>query len=141
MSREVEGMRKPGGEQSFRTGGKAEARIRQIMRERGLEKPSRAVAAAAARQKVLDERKKQLQDPAMQSQPYWPPLGPFLIPYGQTFGSGAYSSPSVSARISSIAVDPNDSNHLLVGSAAGGIWTSSDGGNTWRPATYSDPST
>ena len=38
----------------------------------------------------------------------WRPLGPFSIPHGQTYGQGAGSRPSISGRISAVAVDPSD---------------------------------
>jgi uncharacterized protein (TIGR03437 family) len=45
-------------------------------------------------------------------------------------------SPYVTAgRINSIAIDPNNSNILYIGAAEGGVWKSTDGGNTWMPLT------
>src|SRR5205823_1064260 len=41
----------------------------------------------------------------------------------------------VIGRVASIAVDPNDPKHLLVGGAGGGIWESKDTGATWAPRT------
>ena len=38
----------------------------------------------------------------------WRPLGPFCIPHGQTYGSGPGCRPSISGRVSAIAIDPND---------------------------------
>jgi hypothetical protein len=67
--------------------------------------------------------------------PAWQWLGPALIPRGQTFGTGPGSRPSVSGRVAAIAVDPGNRRHLLVGSAAGGVWESFDTGATWAPRT------
>jgi len=47
----------------------------------------------------------------------WTPIGP---------------SQNIGGRILSIAIDPSNSNHLFIGSASGGIWTSTDGGVSWH---------
>ena len=65
--------------------------------------------------------------------PSWRPLGPTFMRNGQTYGSGAGSRVDVSGRVSSIAVDPSNSAHLLAGAAGGGVWESRDGGTTWIP--------
>lgn len=62
----------------------------------------------------------------------WKSLGPVTVPNGQTYGR---SRVNVSGRISSFAVDPADSRHLLVGSAGGGIWESENSGASWAPRT------
>lgn len=49
----------------------------------------------------------------------WSELGPF----------------SVGGRVTALAVDPRDSSHLVVGSPAGGIWTSDDGAESWQVLT------
>jgi hypothetical protein len=67
----------------------------------------------------------------------WQALGPTLIPNGQTYGTNRVD---VSGRVASIAVDPSDAKHLLVGAAGGGIWESSDTGATWSPRTDQMPS-
>jgi photosystem II stability/assembly factor-like uncharacterized protein len=36
-------------------------------------------------------------------------------------------------RLTAIAVDPNDPNHVWIGAAAGGVFESSDAGTTWTP--------
>jgi photosystem II stability/assembly factor-like uncharacterized protein len=69
----------------------------------------------------------------------WTPLGPFSIPHGQTYGSGPGSRPSVSGRVASIAIDPGNAMHILLGSAAGGVWESKDDGRTWSPRTDNQP--
>jgi hypothetical protein len=65
----------------------------------------------------------------------WTPLGPFAIPHGQTYGSGPGSRPGVAGRISSVAVDPGNAAHLLIGAASGGVWETRDGGTSWSPRT------
>lgn len=37
----------------------------------------------------------------------------------------------VSGRVQSLAVDPSNENRLFLGTAAGGLWKSTDGGNLW----------
>ena len=69
----------------------------------------------------------------------WRPLGPFLVPHGQTYGSGPGSRPSISGRVSAIAVDPSNASHILVGAAGGGVWESTDAGATWAPRTDAQP--
>ena len=38
-----------------------------------------------------------------------------------------------------IAVDPSDSQHVLLGAAAGGVWQTRDGGQSWMPVTDDQP--
>jgi len=38
-------------------------------------------------------------------------------------------------RVNSIAVDPNNSSHIYVAAADGGVWRSVDGGGNWTPLT------
>jgi photosystem II stability/assembly factor-like uncharacterized protein len=69
----------------------------------------------------------------------WRSLGPSGIPHGQTYGSGPGSNPTVAGRVTAIAVDPGDSQHVLAGTGAGGIWQTRDGGATWTPQTDGQP--
>lgn len=64
--------------------------------------------------------------------PAWTSIGPTLIPDGQTYSA---DRADVSGRVTAIAVDPRDGNHILVGAAAGGIWETRDGGANWAPRT------
>jgi photosystem II stability/assembly factor-like uncharacterized protein len=61
--------------------------------------------------------------------PTWMPLGPAPIPNGQT----SDTSVPVSGRTSAIAVHPTDPDIVYAGTAQGGIWKTSNGGNTWTP--------
>ncbi len=45
----------------------------------------------------------------------------------------------MSGRTPALAVDPNDTNTIYVGGAAGGVWKSIDGGITWRPIFEQQP--
>jgi photosystem II stability/assembly factor-like uncharacterized protein len=69
----------------------------------------------------------------------WQPLGPEGIPDGQTYGSGPGGTATMAGRVTAIAVDPTDSDHVLVGSAAGGVWETRDGGATWTSRTDDQP--
>lgn len=70
---------------------------------------------------------------ACRTQGDWKPMGPTQIPVnntGQINGMG---------RINSIALHPSDTNVIFVGSAAGGIWKTINGGQTWSVNTDSLP--
>jgi hypothetical protein len=67
----------------------------------------------------------------------WQPLGPTTIPNGQTYGTNTIG---VIGRISSLAVDPDNPRHLLLGAAGGGIWESTDMGVSWAARTDRMPS-
>jgi photosystem II stability/assembly factor-like uncharacterized protein len=117
-------------------GGRAMQRLLQFEQERGFrhsevpqEEHDEAYLAA------IEEMERRSQEGPGIQEPTWRPLGPFSIPHGQTYGYGAGSRPSVSGRISSIAVDPGNPDHILIGSAAGGVWESQDAGASWRPRT------
>lgn len=70
--------------------------------------------------------------PPVAGSPQWRSLGPTMMPNGQTYGS---SRTVVSGRVSCIAVDPGNGNHLLCGTAGGGVWESFDNGVSWAPRT------
>lgn len=65
----------------------------------------------------------------------WVNVGPAPIGNGQIAPPGP-----VSGRVTTIAVDPRDPNHWLIGGAQGGIWETRDAGLTWRPLTDSQAS-
>ena len=67
----------------------------------------------------------------------WQPIGPSQVPNGQTYGT---NRTDVIGRVASIAVDPSDPKHLLLGAAGGGIWESKDTGATWEARTDELPS-
>ena len=69
--------------------------------------------------------------------PQWQSIGPWVVPYGQTYGG---SRVNVVGRVSSIAIDPSNPSHILVGAAHGGIWESHDKGITWSPRSDFAPS-
>ena len=45
-----------------------------------------------------------------------------------------------SGRVTSIAIDPFNSDHWLIGGATGGVWDTANAGATWRPVTDGQPS-
>lgn len=100
------------------------------------------VAAAASPYLLAFSQKKVLEKtaPAAPVEQSWRPLGPYSIPHGQTYGDGPGSRPPVSGRIVAIAVDPGNANHVLIGSGAGGVWETKDGGKNWQPRTDNQPS-
>jgi hypothetical protein len=66
----------------------------------------------------------------------WFPIGPAPISEGQTYGSTVMDNQcrvDVSGRASAIAVNPFNSDDVFLGTAAGGVWHSADGGQSWRP--------
>jgi hypothetical protein len=67
----------------------------------------------------------------------WQEIGPSRVPDGQTYGTNRVD---VIGRVSSVAIDPGNPKHLLLGSAGGGIWESKDTGATWSPRTDQMPS-
>lgn len=58
----------------------------------------------------------------------WQPIGPFehLAENGRLPGQG---------RVNAIAIDPNNANTWYIGAPAGGLWKSTDAGNTWLTTT------
>jgi hypothetical protein len=93
-----------------------------------------AAAAPAAAEKVAAEMLEVAAtlgqpDPSL---PLWRELGPWTVPNGQTYGA---SRVNVSGRIATIAIDPSNANHVLVGAANGGVWESFDKGTSWAPRT------
>ncbi len=87
------------------------------------------------------QRKEQMarEAPAVPIPQGWRPLGPFAIPHGQTYGSGAGSRPAVAGRVAAVAVDPGNASHILIGAAGGGVWETRNGGASWEPRTDAQP--
>jgi hypothetical protein len=68
--------------------------------------------------------------------PQWRFLGPTMMSNGQTYGD---SRVIVSGRIAAIAIDPSNANHILCGSAGGGVWETFNRGVNWAPRTDYQP--
>jgi hypothetical protein len=88
--------------------------------------------AAVALQGLQTEQEPNTLGPPTGTGPFWRFLGPNMTANGQTYGD---TRVIVSGRVSAIAVDPTNSNHLLCGAAGGGVWESRDRGATWTPRT------
>jgi photosystem II stability/assembly factor-like uncharacterized protein len=71
--------------------------------------------------------------------PVWRPLGPMLIPKGQTYGTGGNNAPPVSGRCVGIVISPTNPAHLVLCSGGGGLWGTLDGGASWQPLTDQQP--
>jgi hypothetical protein len=52
----------------------------------------------------------------------------------------AFAGSIWTGRVTSVAVDPANENHWLIGSAMGGVWDSHDAGATWQPRADGQPS-
>src|SRR5262245_16762106 len=63
---------------------------------------------------------------------YWYNIGPQPI---NTLDDDDNIVGQDSGRVAALAVDPSNSNHWLIGAAQGGIWETTDAGNTWNPRT------
>lgn len=85
--------------------------------------------AQAIEQKINQERQQQTNNSLMILAPNWTELGPSPIPNGQT----TTNSVAVSGRVTAIAIHPTNPNLVYVGTANGGIYRTTDGGNTWTP--------
>jgi photosystem II stability/assembly factor-like uncharacterized protein len=78
--------------------------------------------------------------------PQWKSIGPSKIVNGQISGYDEGSATSinqrinVSGRIAAVLVDPQNSEHILIGSANGGIWKSQDRGGSWEACSDDAPS-
>ena len=100
-------------------------------------KPLAAAIAKAAAALYRRRRRGRTTRERARAGPIWQDIGPSLVPDGQTYGTNRVD---VIGRVSSIAVDPNNPQHLLLGAAGGGIWESANTGATWTPRTDQMPS-
>ncbi|NEO86589.1 MAG: hypothetical protein F6J87_20375 [Spirulina sp. SIO3F2] len=66
------------------------------------------------------------------STPQWRSLGP-----NQLTAPQIYRTRKLSGRVSAVIVDPRNANHVLLGTAGGGVWESFNRGNagSWQPRT------
>jgi photosystem II stability/assembly factor-like uncharacterized protein len=65
----------------------------------------------------------------------WTSIGPTpLVGTGGSVATNAFAG-----RVTSIAVDPGDPTHWLLGTASGGVWEAHDTGTSWIPVTDGQP--
>jgi photosystem II stability/assembly factor-like uncharacterized protein len=60
----------------------------------------------------------------------WQQVGPAPLLNGQTAGSNP-----VSGRVAGLAADPTNANIIYMAAAGGGVWKTTNGGNSWTPLT------
>jgi hypothetical protein len=80
--------------------------------------------------------KKRLANSSRLNSASWTPVGPYVIPNNLT----GYMENGI-GRINCIAFHPTDANTYFVGVAQGGVWKTSDNGQTWMPLTDNLPIT
>jgi len=100
-------------------------------------KPFAAAISKAATSLTRAPKRRTRARAEMVAAPMWQSIGPDHIPDGQTYGTNRVD---VIGRVSSIAIDPGDIKHILLGSAGGGIWESKNSGASWQPRTDQMPS-
>ncbi len=64
----------------------------------------------------------------------WFPIGPAPILNGNVPGNQP-----LAGRITGIAAEPTDPNTIYIASAGGGVWKTTDAGNSWTPLTDNQP--
>lgn len=74
----------------------------------------------------------------------WKSLGPFNAQSANFPDPISHASTSVSGRVSAIAVDPstcggNACGTIYIGAAGGGVWKTTDGGQSWNPLLDDQP--
>jgi hypothetical protein len=84
--------------------------------------------AVAVKTRLQQERQRLKQAAPNLSSPAWSEIGPDTVLNGQALDLAEIS---VSGRVTSIAVDPTNSNKVYLGTAQGGVWRSLNGGTTW----------
>ena len=85
---------------------------------------------AGARLRSLEQLQSKLQTdaPGPLAGISWTLLGPSPTNTG-------FSYPTTSGRVSALAVDPTNANHVFLGAAEGGVWETTNGGLSWTPMT------
>jgi photosystem II stability/assembly factor-like uncharacterized protein len=128
---------------------------RDLPRERnewnaGLRRDASGRVLSENRQKALREANRLPVDPSMRTPgtgtgvrslnspaASWQSIGPAPI-RSKTMSDRAWGD--VSGRVDALAIHPANPSVLLLGSATGGIWKSTDSGSTWRPVSDNAPS-
>ena len=101
-----------------------ERRFEWFEHARGLDEQPDARARRAAAVGTL-KRQMATHAPALLAAESWQPLGP------DGMNMLDWDMGRVIGRVTALAVDPADESHLFLGAAAGGVWKSTDGGESW----------
>ncbi|MCL5674864.1 MAG: hypothetical protein M1501_03870 [Candidatus Omnitrophica bacterium] len=108
----------------------AEAHFRylQLRDSNGLVKPNGYIQGVAERAAMVNRQEKAASALGLsQSQIIWQNAGISNLSW-VSLGPN-----NIGGRIRSIWIDPQNSNHILVGSVGGGLWVSSNAGASWNP--------
>ena len=111
-------------------GGSAKRRACLMLFEKG-EVPSDARRGALEKIPAYKSRA------AAASTEKWVSIGPAPIVGGSP--ETTWTARPRSGRVATIAVDPSNPKHWLIGAAGGGIWETFDGGESWAPRTDTQP--
>ena len=128
--------------------GKKKTKSRDVAEDTGSDYAEACISAAAALQAPETASRDMVAmgqspddmsalSPPTAAGPNWRFLGPVGMNNGQTYGD---TRVNVSGRISCIAIDPTNGNHILCGSGNGGVWESYNKGASWAPRTDYMPS-
>jgi photosystem II stability/assembly factor-like uncharacterized protein len=101
-----------------------ERRFEWFEQARDLDEQPDARARRAAAVKTL-KLQMATHAPALLAAESWQPLGP------DGMNMLDWDMGRVIGRVTALAVDPVDESHLFLGAAAGGVWRSHDGGESW----------
>jgi hypothetical protein len=91
----------------------------------------RAIEQMELQRLAITKAAKQSNQPNALQSFSWHELGPTPLTNGQTQQFPATAS--VSGRVTSVVVDPTNSNKVYLGTAQGGVWRSTNGGSSWTP--------
>ncbi|MES1147446.1 MAG: hypothetical protein ABUL49_01720, partial [bacterium] len=93
----------------------AKAWFNAIYRDEAGRIPPNGIANANAQRRAMIAFQKRYQTAKPTTPARWRAIGPN----------------NLSGRVNAVGVDPDDSNHILAGTATGGLWQSHDKGATW----------
>ncbi len=133
------------------TSGESSARDEYWARRRGLQfgLPRSAYRAATAQMSRMEaDFATRIRSRAFAGAPAtdfsWDFLGPFpMLANLPNFGGVLFTHAPMAnsqGRVSAVAADPTTPGRLFVGAASGGVWMTTDGGNTFKPIFDTQPS-
>ena len=100
--------------------------------------PGARLRAIGEMERMMAEERKL--NPAAVNVSAWTSIGPRPTNTLAESGPGGGGTPWSSGRVTAAAVDPRDANVVYIGSASGGVWKTTDGGQNWKPLTDDQPS-